>query len=228
MINCISYTNRDGGTSQCKSIVLSISSLISVRFVAYHALLGMTSFALCRASSIPPGSPQPRYARPRQPAEPDSEEEADFRGISVAEWRRRRGEKPGAETEDDDLPLSAIKAQEIPRTDVPGDTTPLNEASPYPPPSPVPVKSENRLLRRWCKECQGWKPPRCHHCRTCGVCILKVRADTLLIAHADYDRWTTIAYGSTHAWDTPTTRHFFYSSSTQRHSAPWLPKRRAM
>ena len=207
--------------------MLSISSLILVRLVAYHVVLGMTSFSLFRASSIPPGSPHPRYARTRQPAEPDSEEEADFRGISVAEWRRRRREKSRAETEDDDLPLSAIKAQEIPRTDMPDDMTPLNDASPYPPSSSVPVSSGNRLLRRWCKECQGWKPPRCHHCRTCGVCILKVRADTLLTAHADYYRWTTIVYGSTHAWDTPTTRPSCYSSSTQRHSVPWLPKRRA-
>ncbi|GHJ89898.1 hypothetical protein NliqN6_6300 [Naganishia liquefaciens] len=138
--------------------------------VAYHTLLGMTSFSLVRASTIPPGSP----ARRRHPVQPDSEDEADFRGISVAEWRHRRGEKPEAEAEDDDLPLSAIKAQEVPASEIPEDRIPLNSISPYPPPSVAPISAENRLLRRWCKECQGWKPPRCHHCRTCGVCVLKM------------------------------------------------------
>lgn len=28
--------------------------------------------------------------------------------------------------------------------------------------------------RRWCKKCQNYKPERCHHCKTCGVCVLKM------------------------------------------------------
>lgn len=31
---------------------------------------------------------------------------------------------------------------------------------------------ENR--KRYCKLCQVWKPPRAHHCKICGKCILKL------------------------------------------------------
>ncbi|RPB27075.1 zf-DHHC-domain-containing protein [Terfezia boudieri ATCC MYA-4762] len=27
---------------------------------------------------------------------------------------------------------------------------------------------------RWCKKCEAWKPPRCHHCRKCGRCVLRM------------------------------------------------------
>uniref|UniRef100_A0A0D6QYC6 S-acyltransferase n=1 Tax=Araucaria cunninghamii TaxID=56994 RepID=A0A0D6QYC6_ARACU len=27
---------------------------------------------------------------------------------------------------------------------------------------------------RFCKKCNDWKPPRCHHCSVCGRCILKM------------------------------------------------------
>ncbi|GLJ46560.1 hypothetical protein SUGI_0981180 [Cryptomeria japonica] len=27
---------------------------------------------------------------------------------------------------------------------------------------------------RYCKKCNQWKPPRCHHCSVCGRCILKM------------------------------------------------------
>lgn len=26
---------------------------------------------------------------------------------------------------------------------------------------------------RWCRKCDGWKPDRCHHCRSCMQCVLK-------------------------------------------------------
>lgn len=28
--------------------------------------------------------------------------------------------------------------------------------------------------QRWCKKCNGPKPDRCHHCSTCGTCVLRV------------------------------------------------------
>lgn len=31
-----------------------------------------------------------------------------------------------------------------------------------------------KSVGRWCKKCQGWKPPRCHHCRKCGRCVLRM------------------------------------------------------
>lgn len=30
------------------------------------------------------------------------------------------------------------------------------------------------LARRFCKKCQAYKPPRTHHCRRCGRCILRM------------------------------------------------------
>ncbi|KAH3681532.1 hypothetical protein WICPIJ_007513 [Wickerhamomyces pijperi] len=27
---------------------------------------------------------------------------------------------------------------------------------------------------RWCKKCEGYKPERSHHCKTCGICVLKM------------------------------------------------------
>lgn len=35
------------------------------------------------------------------------------------------------------------------------------------------VKSKNGE-RRWCKHCKQWKPDRCHHCRVCKSCILRM------------------------------------------------------
>jgi len=29
-------------------------------------------------------------------------------------------------------------------------------------------------LKRHCKSCQSWKPPRAHHCKTCNKCVLKM------------------------------------------------------
>lgn len=30
------------------------------------------------------------------------------------------------------------------------------------------------LWRRWCRKCSAYKPPRAHHCKTCGRCVLKM------------------------------------------------------
>jgi hypothetical protein len=43
---------------------------------------------------------------------------------------------------------------------------------------------------------------------------------------ANFGRWTTIVYGSTHASDTQITRHSCFSYCTPRHSARSLRKRR--
>ena len=31
-----------------------------------------------------------------------------------------------------------------------------------------------QLTGRWCKQCQLPKPPRAHHCKSCGKCVLKL------------------------------------------------------
>lgn len=31
-----------------------------------------------------------------------------------------------------------------------------------------------KSIGRWCRRCEGWKPPRCHHCRKCGRCVLRM------------------------------------------------------
>ncbi|CUS11048.1 unnamed protein product [Tuber aestivum] len=27
---------------------------------------------------------------------------------------------------------------------------------------------------KWCRKCNAYKPPRCHHCKTCGVCVVRM------------------------------------------------------
>ncbi|KAF9878641.1 dhhc zinc finger membrane protein [Colletotrichum karsti] len=39
---------------------------------------------------------------------------------------------------------------------------------------PEPDDDEYGLLRRWCKKCSAPKPPRAHHCRSCGRCVVKM------------------------------------------------------
>ena len=39
---------------------------------------------------------------------------------------------------------------------------------------PLPPTAENRVATRFCSHCQVNKPPRAHHCRICGVCVLRM------------------------------------------------------
>ncbi|KAK4397374.1 putative protein S-acyltransferase 14 [Sesamum angolense] len=47
-----------------------------------------------------------------------------------------------------------------------GDTNPLTLAE-------FPADVENRRIR-FCRKCNQFKPPRCHHCSVCGRCVLKM------------------------------------------------------
>ncbi|KAL0411809.1 UNVERIFIED_CONTAM: putative protein S-acyltransferase 14 [Sesamum latifolium] len=47
-----------------------------------------------------------------------------------------------------------------------GDTNPLTLAE-------FPADPENRRIR-FCRKCNQFKPPRCHHCSVCGRCVLKM------------------------------------------------------
>lgn len=38
-------------------------------------------------------------------------------------------------------------------------------------------EEERRPIARgskWCRKCNAFKPPRCHHCKTCGFCVLRM------------------------------------------------------
>jgi len=58
----------------------------------------------------------------------------------------------------------------------------LSAGSPPPNFKPLEVQDEldpffdpltvNRRLR-WCDPCENWKPPRTHHCKVCGICVLR-------------------------------------------------------
>lgn len=37
-----------------------------------------------------------------------------------------------------------------------------------------PAKKEDEKNLQWCKICEGFKPPRSHHCQTCGRCVSKM------------------------------------------------------
>lgn len=81
--------------------------------------------------------------------------------------------------------------------------------------------------RRCCKWCSKYKPDRCHHCRVCRMCILKMdhhcpwiyncvgfrnhKYFFLLLFYATIDCWIialTMAGSLTEALDDPTTRFF--------------------
>ncbi|CAZ83409.1 unnamed protein product [Tuber melanosporum] len=40
------------------------------------------------------------------------------------------------------------------------------------------AREETRSLvsrgAKWCRKCNAYKPPRCHHCKTCGVCVVRM------------------------------------------------------
>jgi len=37
-----------------------------------------------------------------------------------------------------------------------------------------PEKKEDEKKLQWCNACEGFKPPRSHHCQTCGHCVAKM------------------------------------------------------
>jgi len=41
-------------------------------------------------------------------------------------------------------------------------------------PPPANIKNRDLKKRCICSKCQLWKPERCHHCKICGVCVLKM------------------------------------------------------
>ena len=140
----------------------------------HNGLFGLTILSLYVCANRPPGSPPNAYSegavdRPRPPGQPyeqDDQLEADFRGISLAEWisskpNRAQGEQyqPELVDDEDDVPLVNLLHK----------SEPSGEAN-----APIPtltVKGSSGGVR-WCRKCQAVKPDRCHHCSSCGTCVL--------------------------------------------------------
>ena len=154
---------------------------IQYRFIVHNGLFGLTILSLYVCANRPPGSPPNAYSegavdRPRPPGQPyeqDDQLEADFRGISLAEWisskpDRAQGEQyqPELVDDEDDVPLVNLLHK----------SEPSGEAN-----APIPtltVKGSSGGVR-WCRKCQAVKPDRCHHCSTCGTCVLMMGTSSL-------------------------------------------------
>jgi hypothetical protein len=158
----------------------------------HNTLFVLANLSLYEASTRPPGSPQMSYAHapgqkearnasanpydhsgPASVWDEDEQDriEAEFRGITLEQWKATRPQrKKYAESteseheqddEDDDIPL----AQLLPSGN--SELTESNQAEPI----SLTVKASSGGVR-WCRKCGAVKPDRCHHCSTCGICVL--------------------------------------------------------
>lgn len=73
---------------------------------------------------------------------------------------------------------------------------------------------------RWCRKCNGWKPDRCHHCRSCRQCVLKSGLWTLSLTD---NQWITTALGWETVWDITTVKQIVLLWLTCRQSVHSLP-----
>jgi hypothetical protein len=143
------------------------------RFIIHNGLFGLTELSLYICANRPPGSPPNAYTdgsidRPRPPGqryEQDDQLEADFRGITLAEWvaskpdRSREQYEAEPMDDEDDVPLVNLLNKNEPSEQT-------NTSIPT-----LTVKGSSGGVR-WCRKCQAIKPDRCHHCSTCGTCVL--------------------------------------------------------
>lgn len=49
---------------------------------------------------------------------------------------------------------------------------------------------------RYCRICEGYKPPRAHHCRQCGRYVLLIPGVRILLKAHDFQLYTTNGYVS--------------------------------
>ena len=115
--------------------------------------------------------------------------EADFRGISLAEWKASRPpisttaspryinhssedqyERQDLDLDEDDVPLVNLFHNKPTSGAVRGEETHAMD-----PRSMLTVKGSSGGVR-WCRKCNAVKPDRCHHCSTCGTCVLMMGA----------------------------------------------------
>jgi hypothetical protein len=163
----------------------TLNNVVSLpaRFICHNALFGLTTYSLFLTSTRSPGSPSRSYSHQPDgstgyPPGPEMNEderdamEADFRGISVDEWKASKPrpsthnkhdqyERQDLEEDEDDVPLVNL----LPKSS--------SQAEPVDP-AAIPaltVKGSSGGVR-WCRKCNAIKPDRCHHCSTCGRCQL--------------------------------------------------------
>lgn len=161
----------------------------------------MTTYSLYTTANRPPGSPSRLYSQTPDdlssgPDDGLTEEErdaqeADFRGISLAEWKaskpamvrtlasglerfdKRTSDLEGQygrqelEEDEDDVPLVNLLHKPSAPSSNPASLSTLT------------VKGSSGGIR-WCRKCNAVKPDRCHHCSTCGVCVLMMGTSSSL------------------------------------------------
>lgn len=123
------------------------------RLAVYHILLALSVASYISAVSRAPLRPDQSLAPPdARPLLPDERVRFD----------------------DDDIPLRQLRDSQTRPSYLP----PSQESDEA---SLLPKDDEHVSLMaksgsgkpRWCRKCNGWKPDRCHHCRSCRQCVLK-------------------------------------------------------
>lgn len=111
----------------------------------YHILLGLSTTSFIAAVTRRPLRPDQSLAPP------------DARPLL-----------PDERLDDDDIPLGQLRDRDAQRQEVSDETSLLDKDE------HVSLMAKSASGKpRWCRKCNGWKPDRCHHCRSCRQCVLK-------------------------------------------------------
>lgn len=150
----------------------------------FHVLLGLSVLSYIAVVAHRPLAPDLSLAPPDARPLPGYEEWDEAHETSPPENPLLEGVPPPAslapvarpapipEPDDDDIPLRLLRnsPSRDPEPAAPEETDALLDG--FDGPIAIMAKS-NTGGPRWCRKCDAWKPDRCHHCRSCGQCVLK-------------------------------------------------------
>ena len=165
------------------------------------------------------------------------QEEADFRGLSLQEWRSSNGYKtrlnqysqPEDDEADENVPLANLTSNR----DLGSGHKDHHAKGSNVPPFALTVKASSGGVR-WCRKCNARKPDRCHHCSSCGKCVLLMGklpffgfpCHLVIALNICGELQITIAYGSQAVWDTATEKLSYCSCGTGHCMRPIAALRR--
>lgn len=161
-----------------------MTCLADPRVTVFHVLLGLSVLSYIAVVAHRPLAPDLSLAPPDARPLPGYEEWDEAHEASPPENPVLEGVPPPAslapvarpapipEPDDDDIPLRLLRnsPSRDPEPAAPEETDALLDG--FDGPIAIMAKS-NTGGPRWCRKCDAWKPDRCHHCRSCGQCVLK-------------------------------------------------------